>query len=189
MNLGLNWHVVFTKPNCEKKVAQLLSQRGIETYCPISGIRSTWQSKKSIPQKPLFSSWVFVHCTEQQLALLPNCRGVINVLYWLNQVATIPDEQIDTIKFVLSRFNQVNLLKTDRQTEISSPHLQATHMIFPISSLGYSLVVPQETEKVLQPLSSKDKRALASTWPYTKGRFSSLLKQLPSLLATRKTAL
>jgi hypothetical protein len=188
MNSEQNWYVLFTRPNCEKKVAHLLSHRGVEAYCPLHQSVQKWQNKEVFTLKPLFTSWVFVHCDNSQLALLAKSKGVINIVYRLGQPAVVPQDQINTIKFVLSRFGQIQLLKTGFQSE-QNELPQNNTLFFSLSSLGYSLAVPEEAENA--SLFSGGKAGAVATLkrPYSGVRFSNLFRQLPAFLTPRKTAI
>ena len=54
------WFVVYTKSRCEKKVADLLTKKGIENYCPLNRVQKQWSDRKKIILAPLFTSYVFV---------------------------------------------------------------------------------------------------------------------------------
>ncbi|HZZ75628.1 MAG TPA: transcription termination/antitermination NusG family protein, partial [Puia sp.] len=54
------WYAVYTKPHCEKKVADLLTRKGIENYYPQNNVLKHWSDRKKIVHAPLFSSFVFV---------------------------------------------------------------------------------------------------------------------------------
>ncbi|MEO6347821.1 MAG: transcription termination/antitermination NusG family protein, partial [Aquaticitalea sp.] len=40
-----NWYVVYTKPKWEKKVAEKLSEIGIECYCPLITQIKQWSDR------------------------------------------------------------------------------------------------------------------------------------------------
>ena len=64
------WYVVYTKPNWEKKVAELLEKKGIEQYCPLNKVQKQWHDRKKTVWEPLFKSYVFVRTDEQSHAPL-----------------------------------------------------------------------------------------------------------------------
>lgn len=115
-----NWYAVYTKSGCEKKVADLLSKKNIETYCPTkgSGPSHWWNIKKS--GEPVFTSRIFVKVSEQNIAEVKKCSGVINILYWREIPAIINENEIDSIRYFLSQNENFSIQKTSIQYNQSS---------------------------------------------------------------------
>ena len=65
--MNKHWYVLYTKSNCEKKVAELLNKRGVETYCPINKVYRQWSDRRKQLSVPLFTSYVFVKTEEPEL--------------------------------------------------------------------------------------------------------------------------
>lgn len=101
------WYAVYTKPRWEKKVAEVLTQRQIESYCPINKVLSQWSDRKKLVYEPLFKSYVFVHVSDEQLVELTKIPGIINLVYWLAKPAVIKDAEIEAIRLFLSEHNYV----------------------------------------------------------------------------------
>ncbi len=55
-----SWFAFYTKPRWEKKVAGLLSARGIINYCPLNKVVRQWSDRKKVVLEPVFKSYVFV---------------------------------------------------------------------------------------------------------------------------------
>ena len=94
----MNWYVVYTKPKWEKKVAEQLTQKGIECYCPLVTQIRQWTDRKKKVQVPLFNSYVFVHLDEADRNLVFQSTGVVRYLFWLGKPAVVLDQEINTIK-------------------------------------------------------------------------------------------
>lgn len=92
------WYVLYTKPRNEKKVALSLQELGITAYCPLQTVVKQWSDRKKKVQEPLFSSYVFVHLSEQQRDLVFQVAGVVRYLFWLGKPAVVRDEEIETLK-------------------------------------------------------------------------------------------
>lgn len=103
------WHAVYTRPKWEKKVAQLLTARKIETYCPLNKVKKQWSDRKKLTEEPLFTSYVFVHVTLGEHTLVKQADGVINFVHWLGNPAVIRDDEIDTIREFLDEYQNVQL--------------------------------------------------------------------------------
>jgi transcriptional antiterminator RfaH len=111
----MNWYVVYTKPKWEKKVAEQLTQSGIECYCPLVVQIRQWSDRKKKVEVPLFNSYVFVRLAEKDRNLVFHSSGVVRYLFWLGKAAIVRDQEINTIK---------NWLSTPDQFEISVVPLQ-----------------------------------------------------------------
>jgi transcription antitermination factor NusG len=106
-----SWYAVYTLPGWEKKVAETLSKKQIENYCP--QIRTNYDRKtKKVISAPLFPSYVFVKMDEQQATKIKKLRGVINLLYWLKDPVKIKDIEIEMVRRFLGEHTQVRLEKS-----------------------------------------------------------------------------
>jgi transcription antitermination factor NusG len=104
-----HWFALYTKPRWEKKVAQNLSDIGIENYCPLNKVVKQWSDRKKIVHEPIFKSYVFVKVPENEKWDLKKVNGVLNFVYWLGKPALIRDEEINTIKRFLNEFSDINI--------------------------------------------------------------------------------
>jgi transcription antitermination factor NusG len=111
MTNSTNWYALYTKPRWEKKVADLLSARHIENYCPVNKVYRQWSDRKKIITVPLFTCYVFVKLDERMQSSARSTAGVINFVYWLNKPATIRDEEITLIKKFVNEYENVQLEK------------------------------------------------------------------------------
>jgi transcription antitermination factor NusG len=110
--MELKWHAIYTKPRFEKKVIESLTKKKIENYCPFYTTCSKWYWFKKSFREPLLSSYIFVRVNERQYKELLCIKGVINLAYWLNKPAIIPDKEIKIIKEFLKEYKNVRLKKT-----------------------------------------------------------------------------
>lgn len=106
------WYAVYTKSRWEKKVAEILTQKKIENYCPLNKVIRQWSDRKKVVLEPLFTSYVFVKATEKMHSEIRKINGIINFVYWLSKPAVIKNEEIDYIKSFLNDYNNVRLEKT-----------------------------------------------------------------------------
>lgn len=103
-----NWFAVYTKPRWEKKIADLLSNKGIENYCPLTKVQKHWSDRKKIIQEPLIKSYVFVCIKEEEKQEVRNTPGVLNFVYWMGKPAVIKNEDILKIRKFLNEFKNVH---------------------------------------------------------------------------------
>lgn len=107
-----NWYAVYTRPHKEKKVASILSRKGIENYCPVIFSEHNGSPQKKQSLRPLFSSFVFVQITESEIGALISLPWVINVLFWRSKPAVINNREIDIVKKLTNSYSNIRLEKT-----------------------------------------------------------------------------
>jgi transcription antitermination factor NusG len=111
MDTNKKWYAVYTRPRWEKKVADLLVKKQVETYCPLNKVVRQWADRKKLVQEPLFTSYVFVHTNAPEQLTVKQTDGVLNFVYWLGQPAVIKDEEIDAVRQFLDEYHDVQLEK------------------------------------------------------------------------------
>lgn len=107
------WFAVYTKPRWEKKVADLLVKEQIVTYCPLNRVVRQWSDRKKWVIEPLFTCYVFVCISAEEVGRVKGINGIINFVCWLGKPAVIKDEEIDIIKRFLNEYDNVNLEKAE----------------------------------------------------------------------------
>jgi transcription antitermination factor NusG len=92
------WFAVYTRPRHEKKVAQQLSNKGIEVFLPLRAVISNWKDRRKEVQFPLFTGYVFVHIfLEDRLSVL-RIPGVVQFVASEGKPVAIPVSQIDAVR-------------------------------------------------------------------------------------------
>lgn len=148
------WLAIYSRPRWEKKVNQLLLEKGLESYCPLNKVRRKWSDRVKVVEEPLFKSYVFVKICDDERTTVRMTPGVINFVYWEGKPALIKEKEINAIKRFLNEYENVELkpmnLKVhqrvkittgplmDREGEILSVHRKTVKVA--IDSLGYLLV-------------------------------------------------
>ncbi|OXA71447.1 antitermination protein NusG [Flavobacterium aquidurense] len=110
-----NWYVVYTKPKWEKKVAEKLTEAGIECYCPLITQIKQWSDRKKAIEVPLFNSYVFVQLEDGNRNAVFQVSGVVRYLFWLGKPAIVKDGEIEIIKTSLSAPNLSDISVTSIQ--------------------------------------------------------------------------
>lgn len=103
------WYAVYTKARWEKKVADLLTRKQLESYCPLNHVERQWSDRRKLVQEPLFKSYVFVRIPESKRQVVRETEGIINFVYWLGKPAVIQDDEIDLIKRFLREYKSATL--------------------------------------------------------------------------------
>ena len=162
MNEIMKWFAVYTRPRSEKKVAEILTRRKIENYCPINKIVRQWSDRKKVVHEPLFTSYVFARVSESNVTALKQTNGVINLVYWLGKPAVIRDSEIEAVRKFLSEYSNIKLEKTpvsinDHVRVLSGPLMDLEGKVLSIGSntvklalpsLGYMMFAELETSNV-----------------------------------------
>lgn len=94
----MHWHVLYTKPKWEKKVADQLNSFGVTCYCPTVVKVQQWSDRKKKVVVPLFNHYVFVQVPEKDRNSVFISPGVIRYLFWLGKHAIVKDKEIMIIK-------------------------------------------------------------------------------------------
>lgn len=162
MTTEKKWYAVYTKPRWEKKVAELLTKRRVENFCPLNKVVRQWADRRKTIFEPLFTSYVFVRATEQEHLAIKQTDGVLNLVYWLGSPAIIRDEEIEAIKNFLHVHTDVRLEKiavnisdrvriTDgvlvhREGEVLEVKNKTVKLFLP--SLGYTILAEVAKDKI-----------------------------------------
>jgi transcription antitermination factor NusG len=125
MKDGKQWHLVFSKLKCEKKVKDTLSKYGIENYRPLTAITRQVNRQNKTLYKPLFDRYIFVLITNAQKQLVQQIDGVQNFVFWLGKPVTITIEEITMIKNFTSTYEEVHIERIEIVAdEINSPAVE-----------------------------------------------------------------
>lgn len=103
------WFALYTKPRWEKKVNLSLTEKGIETYCPLNKVKRQWSDRVKTIDEPLFKSYVFVKVDDTERTKVRLTNGVINFVYWNQKPAIVKEREIETIKRFLNYHENVGL--------------------------------------------------------------------------------
>lgn len=156
------WLAVYTRPRWEKKVDQLLKEKGVESYCPLNKVRRKWSDRVKIVEEPLFKSYVFVKVSDEDRTAVRMTSGAINFVYWEGKPAVIKEKEITAIRRFLNEYENVEArpleLKINQRVRITNGSLmdqegkvldirRKTAKIA-IDSLGYTLVAYFDRSKL-----------------------------------------
>lgn len=160
--INRKWLAVYTRPRWEKKVTQLLAEKGLESYCPLNKVRRKWSDRVKIVEEPLFKSYVFVKVDNNDRTAVRMTPGAINFVYWQGKPAVIRDKEIIAIKRFLDEYKNVEVqtreLKVNQRVRVTNgllmdqegKVLDIRHKMakVAIDSLGYILVAYIDRSKL-----------------------------------------
>ena len=160
--MNRKWFALYTKPRWEKKVNQLLNQKGVECYCPLNKVKRQWSDRIKTIDEPLFKSYVFVKVEDSDRSLVRLTNGVINFVYWNGKPAVVREKEIQTIKLFLDEHENVQVRPMDLTVQqrvliTSGTFMDRTATVLDvrkkevkvsIDSLGYELVALIDKNKI-----------------------------------------
>ena len=161
--MDMKWYVLYTRSRCEKKVAIMLTKRGIENYCPLNRVVRQWSDRRKIVNEPLFSSYVFVKALASDFNIIKQATSdIVNFVYWLGQPAVVRNDEIESIRLFMGEHSNVKLEKitvkvNDRVRMTSGPLINSYGQIteihnnkvkLHIPSLGYSVVAEMNISNI-----------------------------------------
>ena len=164
--MSRKWLAVYTRPRWEKKVNQLLKEKGLECYCPLNKVRRKWSDRVKLVEEPLFKSYVFVKVKDEDRSAVRMTNGAINFVYWNGKPAVIKEKEITAIRRFLDEYENVEArpieLKVNQRVRITNGTLMDTEgkvldvrhktAKVAIDSLGYILVAYIDRTKLTSPL-------------------------------------
>ncbi len=152
--LTSHWYAIYTKPRWEKKVHSLLSEKKIESYCPLNKVRKKWSDRMKTVEEPLFKSYVFARVNADEQTRVRMTAGVMNFVYWQGKPAIIPAKEIETIRKFLNEYENIQVepiqLKEDGRViirqglfmdhEAKILKIEGNKVKVVIESIGYTLI-------------------------------------------------
>lgn len=95
------WHVIWTRSNCEQLVHRQLSDRGYEVYLPQLEHWSAHGGLRCASRVPTFPGYVFLHHIIDRWTYLEvsKIRGVVKILgdRW-DRLATVPEREVAAVR-------------------------------------------------------------------------------------------
>lgn len=162
VNVSRKWLAIYSRPRWEKKVTQLLTEKGFECYCPLNKIRRKWSDRVKVVEEPLFKSYVFVKVSDEDRTAVRMTPGVVNFVYWDGKPGVVKEREITAIRMFLGEFENVEVhpieLRVDQRVKITQgPMMDLQGKIIGmnrktvkviIESLGYQLVAHIDKTKL-----------------------------------------
>jgi transcription antitermination factor NusG len=165
-----NWYVICTQQKQEKKVAAMLTKKGIENFCPFTITEVKNVSRSSREYGPLFKSYVFVNATETDVGMITKMQYVVNPLYWRSKPAIINADEINAIKMMVENYTVIRPEKyvvntndnvgiveqkiTGYNNHVTTIKHQGISITLP--TLGYALVSEREKARASPAAQKKD---------------------------------
>lgn len=104
------WHILYTKPSSEKKVATALAKKKIEYFLPLCYKRKNAILLNRQVKEPLFTGYVFVYVDSAILPEIQTEVGALSFLYWKGKPAIISSEDVHSIREFADNHNCIQVL-------------------------------------------------------------------------------
>ncbi|MDR3762508.1 MAG: UpxY family transcription antiterminator [Acidobacteriota bacterium] len=93
------WFAVYTAARHEKHVAQLLQERGVETFLPLYEATHRWHKRRPVElQLPLFPTYVFVRIERRARGVVLAVPGVLAIVGAPGGPWPLPEFEIEAMR-------------------------------------------------------------------------------------------
>jgi transcriptional antiterminator NusG len=94
-----DWFAIFTRSHHEKRVAEHLSQRGIQSFLPLYQSVRQWSHNRRVAlDLPLFPNYLFVHIASHERIRTLGVSGVLSMVGRGNTPAPLPNDEIERLR-------------------------------------------------------------------------------------------
>lgn len=97
----LKWHVVYTRPRTERKVAEGISELGVESFLPMHTVVRQWSDRKKKMEVPLFPNYVFAKVSDVDRGHLFSVRELVRFVSFNKRPVVVTEKEIASIRMVL----------------------------------------------------------------------------------------
>lgn len=107
------WYPIYTRSRAEKKAYEELTRKAILAYLPLKKTVKQWSDRKKIIEEPLIKSYLFAYISAKEYAEVLMTNGIARFIYFSNQIASIPDQQITDLKLLLATDADLEVIDYD----------------------------------------------------------------------------
>ena len=100
MNTAHPWFALQTKPKNERKVEQLLRQKGYDCFAPTYRLKRRWSDRTVEIDFPLFPGYVFCRFSPSVLGKAISTQGVVRIVGFGGKPAEIAVEEIEALQLL-----------------------------------------------------------------------------------------
>src|SRR5271154_1522945 len=97
------WYAAYTRANHERRVADQLSERGVEHFLPQYESVRKWKDRRVRLQMPLFPGYVFVHLALQNRLKVLEVPGVAYLVGFAGKPVAVPEGEFEKIRGFLKQ--------------------------------------------------------------------------------------
>ncbi|MDE1462138.1 UpxY family transcription antiterminator [Spartinivicinus poritis] len=123
-----DWYAVYTRANCEAKLAAGLTDKSVENFYPVIEETRLWSDRKKKIKVPIFPSYIFVYINNDEFYRVKKASGFSHFVSLKSEPIVIPESQINAVKQLLNSSYQwqtkVSTLNKGTKIEITDGPLQ-----------------------------------------------------------------
>ncbi len=138
------WYAVYTRSRWEKRLMELLTDKGIEAYVPLRKVIHQWSDRKKLIDEPIIRSYCFVKVGEKDYYEVLNTPGAVRYIWFSGKPAAIPERQINTLKAITGSDVEVDCV-----ADIFQPGVQVIVNAGPLTGITGELVSVSNKKKVI----------------------------------------
>lgn len=147
---NMNWYVLYTKARAEKQVKERIDLLGVECWLPLHRTPRVWSDRVKMVDVPLFSSYVFVRCTDPVLRNLLRVYGVSRIVFYNGRPAIVRQKEVDAVNAFLEQAAEHPLCLGDeveilcgsmRHVSGKIKKIKKSHIILYLEQLGATVCV------------------------------------------------
>jgi transcription antitermination factor NusG len=141
------WYAAYTRANHERRVADQLAERGVDSFLPQYESVRKWKDRKIRLQLPLFPGYVFVHLALQNRLRALQVPGVACLVSSAGRPLAVPEEEFLRIRGFLKQGLHAEphpYLKPGRRVRVRSGPLEGMEGIVVRRKNGNWLVISME---------------------------------------------
>jgi transcription antitermination factor NusG len=138
------WWAVYTRHQHEKVVADMLMAKGVEVFLPLYESIRRWKDRSKVLSLPLFPCYVFVRGAVNQRLQVVSTPGVHMILTHGERIATVPDDEIESIRKTVDGTSRVEphpFLKVGERVRVTRGSLEGVEGILVRKKNVYRLVL------------------------------------------------
>ncbi len=139
-----SWWALYARHQHEKVVAEMLTAKEFEVFLPLYESVRRWKDRRKLLSLPLFPGYVFVRGGLERRLQILTTPGIHMILCRGEQVATIPDEEIEAVRRTINgnfRVEPHPFLKCGERVRVKRGSLQGVEGILVRKKNLYRLVL------------------------------------------------
>lgn len=102
----LPWYALYVHSRAEKKVHELLLERGYDAYLPLITQMKQWSDRMKKVEEPLFKSYLFVRVDIRKYFEILDLPGVVKFVSFEKKAVVVPENQINAIKKYCNEYTE-----------------------------------------------------------------------------------
>ena len=147
LNVESDWWALYTRHQHEKVVADMLMAKGFEVFLPLYESVRRWKDRSKVLSLPLFPCYVFVRGGLNRRLQVVTTPGVHMILNHGENVATIPEDEIQAIRLTVEghfRVEPYPFLKCGERVRVTRGALEGVEGVLIRKKNMYRLVLSVE---------------------------------------------